>query len=87
MIHTMKLSDIPFAMIADGRKTIESRLFDDKRQKVQLGDELIFRHLDDSSRTAHTGVVGLLRYADFNDMLSRNDPRKFDGRDADELTR
>lgn len=87
MIHTMKLSDIPFAMIADGQKTIESRLFDDKRQKVQLGDELVFSHLDDSSRTVHTKVVGLLHYANFNDMFSRNDPRKFGGRDADELTR
>lgn len=82
----MKLSDVPFAMIADGRKTIESRLFDDKRQKVQLGDELIFSHLDDSSRTVHTKVVGLLRYANFSDMFSYNDPRKFGGRSADELT-
>lgn len=81
----MKLSDVPFAMITDGRKTIESRLFDDKRQKVQLGDELIFSRLDDPSRTVHTKVVGLLRYADFNDMFSRNDPRRFGGRDADEL--
>ena len=82
MKHTMKLSDIPFVMIEDGRKTIESRLFDIKRQQVQLGDEIIFHHVDDSSRTVRTKVVGLLRYATF----SRNDPRKFGGQDSDELT-
>lgn len=86
MKHTMKLSDIPFVMIEDGRKTIESRLFDIKRQQVQLGDEIIFHHVDDSSRTVRTKVVGLLRYATFSDMFSRNDPRKFGGQDSDELT-
>lgn len=82
----MKLSDVPFSMIEDGRKTIESRLFDSKRQKVQLGDELIFSHLNDPSRTVSTKVVGLLRYASFRDMFSHNDPRKFGGRGANELT-
>ncbi len=82
----MKLSDIPFTMIEDGRKTIESRLFDTKRQQVQLGDELVFSHLDDVSRMVRTKVVGLLRYGSFGDMFSHNDPQKFGGHDASELT-
>lgn len=85
MKHAMKLSDVPFTMIEDGQKTIESRLFDAKRQQVQLGDEITFSHLDDPSRTIQTKVVGLLRYAHFYDMFSHNDPRKFGGEDALEL--
>ena len=38
MKHEMKLALEPFVMIADGRKTIELRLYDDKRKKIKLGD-------------------------------------------------
>ena len=42
MKHEMKLALEPFDMIADGRKTIELRLYDDKRKKIKLGDEIQF---------------------------------------------
>ncbi|MNY32911.1 hypothetical protein D3C86_1671570 [compost metagenome] len=73
-------------MIQDGEKTVESRLFDIKRQQVQLGDELTFYHVDDPSRMIRTKVIGLLRYATFDDMFSHNDPRKFGGENAESLT-
>lgn len=42
IIHQLKLAAEPFNAITSGNKTIESRLFDDKRQKIQLGDKIIF---------------------------------------------
>jgi len=42
MIHNMKLHSAPFEMIRSGKKTIELRLFDEKRQKIKVGDEIIF---------------------------------------------
>ena len=41
-VHNMKLHSSPFEMIKSGEKTIELRLFDEKRQKIKVGDEIIF---------------------------------------------
>lgn len=48
MIHEMMLSPKPFEMIASGTKTIELRLNDEKRQKVQVDDTIVFVRTDDS---------------------------------------
>ena len=40
MIHKMKLNESPFERIKNGTKTIEFRLYDDKRKKVKIGDEI-----------------------------------------------
>lgn len=42
MIHNMKLHSTPFEMIKSGKKTFELRLYDEKRQKIKVGDEIIF---------------------------------------------
>lgn len=42
MIHYMNLHTGPFEMIASGRKTIELRLNDEKRQKIKVGDTIEF---------------------------------------------
>lgn len=38
----MKLNPSPFEKIKSGQKTIELRLFDEKRQKIKAGDDIIF---------------------------------------------
>ena len=40
--HTMKLHAAPFAKIKSGEKTIELRLYDEKRQKIKPGDQIVF---------------------------------------------
>ena len=42
MKHEMRLHDTPFKMIQAGTKTIELRLYDEKRQQIQVGDEIEF---------------------------------------------
>jgi len=77
--HQLKLATEPFNAIISGNKTIESRLYDTKRQKIQIGDRIIFTNRDNSEQTVTTEVVGLLRYATFCDLFSHNNPRKFGG--------
>jgi len=77
--HQLKLATEPFNTIISGNKTIESRLYDTKRQKIQIGDRIIFTNRDNSEQTVTTEVVGLLRYATFRDLFSHNNPRKFGG--------
>lgn len=77
--HQLKLATEPFNAIISGDKTIESRLYDTKRQKIQIGDQIIFTNIDNSKQTVTAEVVGLLRYATFRDLFSHNNPRKFGG--------
>ena len=42
MAHMMGLYDEPFALMKTGKKTVEVRLNDSKRQKLRLGDGVEF---------------------------------------------
>jgi len=77
--HTLSLTTTPFEAIADGKKTVESRLWDEKRQRIALGDTLIFTHRDIPENTITARVIGLLRYSSFEELFTHNDPAKFDG--------
>ncbi len=79
MKHDMKLANKPFEDIRDERKVIESRLYDEKRQKIQLGDEIVFSNTDDMTQTVKTRVSGLLRYATFKELFTDNNPNLFGG--------
>lgn len=65
MTHTLNLHPQPFAMIADGRKTIELRLWDEKRSQIQVGDTLVFVHTEDESETLTARVTALYCFPDF----------------------
>ncbi len=75
----MKLSAEPFAKIASGKKVIESRLYDEKRQQIALGDEIEFSENDHPEHTAKTRVIALLRYQTFKDLFADHDPGLFGG--------
>lgn len=51
MQHNMKLAAEPFAKIATSEKVIESRLFDEKRQRISIGDEIVFCANEDPDKT------------------------------------
>ncbi len=46
MRHFMHLNPSPFEKIKNGSKTIELRLYDEKRRKVKRGDEIEFAKID-----------------------------------------
>ncbi len=52
MKHQMRLQPEPFAAIKSGKKTIELRLFDPKRQLIRPGDEICFEHPNGETITA-----------------------------------
>ena len=83
--HHFQLSVIPFKAITSGVKTIESRLYDEKRQAIQLGDTIIFTNRENTNQTASVKVIGLLRYETFRDLFSHNNPAKFGGESVEWL--
>ena len=63
----MNLQPKYFDFIKDGTKQIELRLYDEKRQSIQLGDIIEFAKSDNEKFKAE--VVGLLRYKSFADLF------------------
>ena len=51
MRHEMTLFPKPYASIASGQKTIELRLYDEKRQSIHIGDQIRFTNTEDASQT------------------------------------
>ena len=64
----MKLQLSPFEKIKNGSKTIELRLYDEKRQKVQVGDFIEFTCLDNVIQKIQTRVTALHRYSSFSEL-------------------
>lgn len=68
--HHMNLREAPFMQIKNGTKRVELRLFDEKRQKIRVGDEIIFKK-EHSDEVIHAVAIGLHVYPNF-DLLSWN---------------
>ena len=66
-IHEMNLQPKYFDYIKNGTKRIELRLFDEKRQQIQLGDTIEFSKSENEKFKAE--VIGLLRYNSFSDLF------------------
>jgi ASC-1-like (ASCH) protein len=63
----MKLNSAPFEIIKSGQKTIELRLYDEKRQLIKIGDEIIFTNTA-TEESIHTQVLNLHRFDSFAEL-------------------
>ena len=59
MLHKMKLNESPFEKIKNGTKTVEFRLFDEKRKTIKVGDQIEFSKLPDMQEKLLVDVVEL----------------------------
>lgn len=66
----MNLYKEPFFRIKSGKKIIEVRLNDEKRQKVNIGDEIEFSLLDDIDAKILVKVIGLSKFDFFEHLYS-----------------
>ena len=73
MEHTMNLRPKPFSMIKSGKKTIELRLYDEKRQKIRVGDTIRFINGENANDELLTKVTELYIFENF-DALYKNLP-------------
>lgn len=71
MRHNMHLNLIPFLKIKEGRKTIELRLYDEKRRLISVGDEILFTSLDDANEMVHSKVVAMHVFKSFEQLYSK----------------
>lgn len=75
----MKVSAEPFGKIVRKEKVIESRLYDEKRQRIAIGDEIIFSENEHPENMVKTRVVGISIYGSFENLFADNEPALFGG--------
>lgn len=71
MAHKMRLAAKPFALIEAGKKTVELRLYDEKRQKIEVGDEIVFALAEDEGRTVTRYALRLHRANSFAELYKK----------------
>ncbi|MBO5939000.1 MAG: ASCH domain-containing protein [Clostridia bacterium] len=69
--HIMKLNPSPFQTIKEGKKTIELRLYDEKRQKISVGDTITFINTEDSTETLLVDVKQLFIFDSFDELYKK----------------
>lgn len=69
MLHKMKLNEGPFERIKNGTKTIEFRLYDEKRQQVKIVDKIEFSKLPDLQEKLIVDVIDLYREDTFENLF------------------
>ena len=68
-LHKMSLREAPFRAVASGRKTVEMRLFDAKRQVICAGDEIEFS-LVGGHESVVAEVVGVRYFPTFDGLYA-----------------
>lgn len=70
MKHIMRLKPSPFEKVEVGTKTIELRLFDEKRRNIHVGDIIEFVHTENSDKTLQTKVIALFIFDSFKTLYN-----------------
>jgi ASC-1-like (ASCH) protein len=68
--HEMRLHPRPFENIKTGKQVIESRLNDEKRQEINVGDHIIFALRPDFVEKIEVEVTELLHAANFSELFA-----------------
>lgn len=68
--HTLNLQPLYFDLIKNGQKTLEGRLYDDKRKDFNIGDKIIFYKEPDKIETIKSIILDKYLYNNFEDMAT-----------------
>ena len=68
MTHEMHLYKEPFEMIKNGSKTIELRLYDDKRKLIHVNDTIVFTSTENPNEKITAKVTALHVFDSFTTL-------------------
>ena len=75
-MHKMKLINDAFLRMKAGTKTVELRLYDEKRQLIKEGDIIEFTNVD-TKETLKVQVIKLHIFDNFKELFDNIDNNKF----------
>ena len=67
-LHRMHLDPDAFASMDAGKKTVELRLYDEKRRRIQAGDVIRFERTADDTDVLYAQVSGLRFFPSFDEL-------------------
>ncbi len=70
LTYKMHLSLDNFIDVSNGSKQIEARLYDEKRQKIDVGDKILFYNLNNSNEMVSVKVVDLFYYTAIRELVN-----------------
>lgn len=85
LTHKMKLARDPFEKMIRGQKLIESRMYDEKRRQINIGDHIEFVSADNPLKKVLAKVTALYCYSSFENLFSDFPPEYFGGISKKEL--
>ena len=65
--HEMRLNPAPFRMIKSGEKSVELRLYDEKRRRIAVGDTITFTETDTGEQMT-VSVTALHVFPSFDEL-------------------
>lgn len=72
MQHTMNLHNAPFEKIKSGAKTVEMRLYDERRKNIKVGDNILFTN-NTTGEQLCVQVTKMEVFADFQELYANYD--------------
>lgn len=72
MKHKLRLDNIPFTKIKAGTKTVELRLYDEKRKNIKVDDIIEFTNRENLEKMSVI-VTGLNIYPNFEELYEHYD--------------
>lgn len=75
--YAMRLNDAFFEKMRRGEKTMDIRVYDEKRRRLRLGDTIVFSRASGGSDRIRAEVIGLSTFGSFRELLAAFDHRKF----------
>lgn len=77
MLYEMKLNLEAFEKMKAGIKKVEIRLFDEKRRKLKIGDEIKFSKLPGRKESIIVKIKNLEKFSSFKEMFEAIDKKLF----------
>ena len=85
MKHIIRLHPRPFAQVKEGKKTIETRLNDEKRRGISVGDTIEFVSRENPEEKVLVRVIALEKYDTFSELFDAFPPEDFGGTGKENL--
>lgn len=75
-MHKLNVKEKYYNLLKSGSKTIELRLFDDKRKNIKIGDRIEFSNTSDANDKFISEVINLHSAEDFTKLCQKIDCKK-----------
>ena len=66
--HIMRLHPSPMKLMREGTKTVELRLYDEKRKQISVGDRIAFANAENETDVLQATVLALYVFASFDEL-------------------